>query len=161
MYRKLSSALLGAIPAVTLALVPSSAVADHGHHSGHDLIRMDLTPSLPTDDPIVGVGPGGLPWQIDRGEVRVRPNGRMDVRIEGLQVPRNGGADNPVGSIDAVLYCRGKQVADSGPRSLTIPDGDARFRTFLDVPTTCHQATVLISPSPLVGQAYIASAVTR
>jgi hypothetical protein len=121
---------------------------------------MDLTPSLPGDDPIVGVAPGGLPWQIERGEVRVRPSGRMDVRIEGLQVPRNGGADNPVGSIDAVLYCGGTKVADSGPHPMTVPGGDARFRVFLDVPTTCDAATVLISPSPLVDLAYIASAVS-
>jgi hypothetical protein len=160
MNRKLPVALLGALPALALALIPSAAVAGPGNHSGHDLIRADLTPSLPTDDPINGVDPGGLPWQIDRGQVRVRPNGRMDVRIEGLQVPRNGSADNPVAMIDAVLYCGGEPVADSGPHPMSVPDGDARFRVFLDVPSTCDAATVLISPSPLVGTAYIASAVT-
>ncbi len=161
MYRKLCAALLGAIPALALALVPSSALADHGHHGGHDLIRMDLTPSVPSDDPIVGVNPGGLPWIIDRGEVRLRQNGRLDVRIEGLQVPRTDGtADNPVGMIDAVVYCGGEQVADSGPMPMSIPDGDARFRVRLDLPRTCHDATVLISPSTAVGSAFIASAVS-
>ena len=161
MYRKLSAALLGAVPALALALVPSSALADNGNHNGHDLIRMDLTPSLPTDDPIVGVSPGGLPWQIERGEVRVRPNGRTDVRIEGLQVPRaDGTADNPVPMIDAVLYCGGEQVADSGAHPLSVPEGDARFRVFLDVPRTCEDATVLISASAAVGKAFIASAVS-
>jgi hypothetical protein len=159
MYRKLSATLLAAVPAFALALVPSSALADHGH-DGHDLIRMDLTPSMPTDDPIDGVNPGGLPWQIQRGEVRVRQNGRMDVRIEGLQVPRaDGTADNPVGMIDAVLYCGGVQTADSGAHPMSIPEGDARFRVFLVVPQTCSDATVLISPSAAVGAAYIASAV--
>ena len=87
-----------AVPALALTLTPSAASAGQGRHGGHDLIRSDLTPSLPTDDPIVGDGPGSLPWIIDRGEVRVRMNGRMDVRIEGLQVPRaDGTADNPVG----------------------------------------------------------------
>jgi len=160
MHRKHFAALLGVISAMALTLVPASAVADHGKHSGHDLIRMNLTPSLPTDAAILGVKAGGLPWQIDRGEVRVRPNGRMDVRIEGLQVPRNGGADNPVGSIDAVLFCGGAKVADSGPHPMTIPGGDARFRVFLSVPRTCDRATVLIEPSALIDQAYIASAVT-
>lgn len=160
MNSKMSAALLGAIPALALTLVPSSALADQGHHSGHDLIRMALTPSMPTDDPIVGVNPGGLPWQIDRGEVRIRPSGRMDVRIEGLEVPRaDGTADNPVAMIDAVLYCGGAQVADSGPQPMS-PEGDARFRVFLSVPQTCDAATVLISPSPLVGTAFIASAVS-
>jgi hypothetical protein len=160
MTRKLPAALLGTVPALALALAPSAAHADHGHHNGHDVIRMDLTPSLPTDDPINGVKPGGAPWQIDRGEVRVRPDGRMDVRIEGLQIPRNGGADNPIPAIDAVLYCGGVQTADSGPQPMTVPDGDARFRVFLDVPRVCDAPSVLISPSTAVGAAYIASAVT-
>jgi hypothetical protein len=104
MYKKLSAALVGAVPALALALTPAPALADNGHHAGHDVIRMDLTPSLPTDDPIVGVSPGGLPWQIQRGEVRIRPDGRTDVRIEGLKVPRaDGTADNPVAMIDAVV----------------------------------------------------------
>jgi hypothetical protein len=62
--------------------------------------------------------------------------------------------------IDAVLYCGGEPTADSGPQAMSIPDGDARFRVFLDVPQTCEDATVLISPSAAVGAAYIASAVT-
>jgi hypothetical protein len=158
---KFSVAALAAIPTLALTLTPSGASASPGVNSGHDLIRMDLTPSVPTDDPIVGVGPGALPWIIDRGEVRVRESGRMDVRIEGLQVPRaDGTADNPVGMIDAVLYCGGEPTADSGPQAMSIPDGDARFRVFLDVPQTCEDATVLISPSAAVGAAYIASAVT-
>jgi hypothetical protein len=158
---KLPIAAVAAIPAFALTLVPSAAVADNGAHSGHDLIRADLTPSMPTDDPIDGVGPGGLPWIIDRGEVRVRTDGRMDVRIDGLQVPRDdGSADNPVGMVDAVLYCAGAPVADSGPQPLSIPEGDARFRVLLDVPPTCAAASVLISPSAAVGTAYIASAVS-
>jgi hypothetical protein len=116
--------LLGAVPALALALAPSAALAGHGQHRGHDVIRADLTPSLPTDDPINLVAPGGAPWQIDRGEVRVRPNGRMDVRIEGLKVTRpDGTADNPVPMIDAVLYCGGRLTADSGPQQLSVPGG--------------------------------------
>jgi hypothetical protein len=159
MTRTLHAALLGAVPALALTLMPATALADGGRHAGHDLIRSDLTPSLPTDAPINGVNPGGAPWQIDRGEVRVRPDGRMDVRIEGLQIPRNGGADNPIAFIDAVLYCSGSAVADSGPQPMSVPGGDARFRVFLDVPETCDAATVLISPSAAVGVVYIASAV--
>src|SRR4051812_12526381 len=153
-HSKLPVAMVGATSALVLALAPTAAFAQ-GH--GHNLLRGDLTPSMPTDAAINGVNPGGLPWILSRGEVRVRESGRMDVRIRGLQIPRNGGADNPVASIDAVLYCGGVMAADSGPQPMTVPGGDARFRVSLMVPSTCDSATVLISPSAAVGVAYIAS----
>src|SRR5262245_46573783 len=103
-------ALVGAVCTLALPLSPGTALAG----GGHDVIRNDLTPSLPTDDPINGVRPGGAPWIIDRGEVRVRESGRMDVRIEGLQIPRDDGtADNPVPQITAELYCDGMPRAVS------------------------------------------------
>ena len=145
--------LVGVLSVLPLALSPSAALADSGN--GHDLIRADFTPSMPQDPLINGIAPGGAPWVLDRGEVRVRESGRMDVRLEGLQIPRNGGEDNPVPSIDAVLYCGGMMAADSGPQPLSVPAGDARFRVMLDVPDDCDMATVLIQVSPT---RYIASA---
>jgi hypothetical protein len=159
MNRTLPVALAGALPALALTLMPSAALA-HGDHHGHNLIRADFTPSLPTDAPINGVNPGGLPWVLDRGQVRWRDNGRVDVRLQGLQIPRNGGEDNPIASIDAVLYCDGMMAADSGPQPMSVPGGDARFRVTVATPSTCHDATVLISPSAAVNVAYIASAMT-
>jgi hypothetical protein len=156
MQLKSRLALIGAVSVTALALSPSAAHSE-GRAEGHDLIRGELTPSMPGDPPVNGVAPGALPWILDRGEVRVRPNGRMDVRIEGLQIARHGGADNPIPAVDAVLYCGGVQVADSGPRPMTVPGGDARFRVFLSVPRTCDSATVLISPSTAVGHLFIAS----
>jgi hypothetical protein len=164
MNRTLLATVLGAVPALALTLVPATAHAaeasdDPGLRLGHDLIRADLVPSHPTDQPIDGVNPGALPWQVQRGEVRIRPDGRTDVRIEGLQVPRaDGTADNPVPMVDAVVYCAGTEVADSGPQLLSVPDGDTRFRVFLNVPRSCTDISVLISPSAAVGHAYIASA---
>jgi len=126
--------------------------------SPHDLIRADLVPSQPTFGPINGLAPGAAPWVLDRGEVRVRDNGRMDVRLEGFQVPRpDGTEDNPVPSITAVVYCAGTAVANSGPQPLSVPDGDARFRVEgLELPEDCDAPSVLISPSAAVGRAYIA-----
>jgi hypothetical protein len=157
--------LAGATSALVLTFNPSAAVASDGH--GYDLIRSDLTPSLPTNDPINGVKPGGLPWQIDEGRVRVRADGRMDVRIEGLEIPRNGTVDNPVAKIHAVLYCDGTFAAESGPQTMTTGVGpgfgDARFRVMVAVPETCDHASVLIQPdNPTApgtpAPAYIASA---
>src|SRR3954447_3278586 len=156
MYQNVGLAAVGACSVLALSLAPAAAFAD----GGHDLIDASLPPSNVNDPLINGVAPGGVPWIIDRGEVRVRDNGRMDVRIEGLQVPAaDGSARNPVRSLNAVLYCGGKAVADSGPHALTTPGGDARFRVHLAVPKHCDMATVLISPTALVGARFIASAV--
>jgi hypothetical protein len=157
-HTKLLVATVGAASALALTVMPAAAQASQARHHGHNLIRADFTPSMPTDAPINGVNPGGLPWVLDRGHVRWRDNGRVDVRIQGLQIPRNGGEDNPIPSIAAVLYCDGMMAADSGPQPMTVPGGDARFRAMVATPSTCHDATVLISPSTAVNLAYIASA---
>ena len=160
MHRMLSAAVLGAT--VVLALTPSAALADQGNgrHLGNDLLRSALTPAVPTDAPIDGVKAGGLPWVIDRGEVRLRVGGRLDVRIEGLQVPRaDGTADNPVPSVDALVFCGAAKVADSGPQPLSVPGGDLRLRTTVALPSACVSPTVLISPTATAGGAYIASAI--
>ncbi|NUS50110.1 MAG: hypothetical protein HOQ22_03585 [Nocardioidaceae bacterium] len=150
-------ALVGAVSALALSLGTGAASA-----TGHDVIRNTLTPSLPTDPAINGVPPGGKPWIIGRGEVRVRDTGRMDVRIRGLQIPNlNGdGVDvNPVGSINALLFCDGMLTADSGPHPMTVPGGNARFRVNLPLSGDCENPSVLISPTASGGGAYIASAV--
>lgn len=164
MNRKPLVALAGVIPALALAFAPSAALAD----GGDNLIRGNLTPSMPTDDPINGVNPGGLPWIIDRGEVRVRESGRMDVRIEGLQIPAPSPFSatdpfNPIPKIHAVLYCDGMMAADSGARNMTVPGGDSRFRVHLMLPEMCDMPSVLIQPNNATtgapNPAYIASLV--
>ena len=129
-HSKLAIGMIGGASALVLALSPSAALAHHGHHHhGHNLLRGDLTPSMPTDDPINGVDPGGLPWIISRGEVRVRDNGRMDVRIEGLQIPPQ--RREPTTRSEPSTPCCTAVAPwrrDSGPQPLSIPDGDARFR---------------------------------
>ncbi len=151
-----STTRLTALGAATLLSL--SVTAAPAHASSHDVIRADLVPSQTTFPPINGLVPGAAPWVLDRGEVRVRDDGRMDVRLEGLQIPRpDGTEDNPLPSITAVLYCAGTAVADSGPQPLSVPGGDARFRvTGLDLPDMCASPSVLISPTAAVGRAYIA-----
>jgi len=165
-YSKVAIGMLGGASALVLALSPSAALAHHGHHHhhGHNLLRGDLTPSMPTDDPINNVPPGGLPCAISRGEVRVRDSGRTDVRIEGLQIPFPAPdvTRNPVPNIHAVLYCSGTMAADSGSRPMSVPGGDSRFRVMLMVPKTCDDAVVLIQPDSSTtpgtpANAYIAS----
>lgn len=152
-----STTRTGAVAAATL-LALSVAAAPALASSKHDLVRADVVPSQPTFGTVNGLPPGAAPWVLDRGEVRVRDDGRMDVRLEGFQIPRpDGTQDNPVASITAVVYCAGTPVADSGPQELSVPGGDARFRVEgLALPRTCDDPSVLISPTAAVGRAYIA-----
>ena len=154
MHAKSRWSAVAAATLLSLSVTAAPALAS----SPHDLVRADLVPSQPTFGTINGLAPGKAPWVLDRGEVRVRDNGRMDVRLEGFQVPRpDGTQDNPVGSITAVVYCAGTAVADSGPQALSMPGGDARFRVEgLAIPENCAAPSVLISPTPFVGIAYIA-----
>ena len=80
MHSKLPVLLVGAASALGLTLTPGAAVA---HDGGDNLIRGHLTASMPTDDAIDGVPPGGLPWVIDRGKVRVK--GAPGLDATGLQ----------------------------------------------------------------------------
>jgi hypothetical protein len=151
--------LIGAAVATIAAVTtPVAASAHDGGHHGDNLIKASFVPSLPTDAPIFGVKAGGAPWVLGRGEVRVREDGRMDVRLRGLQIPRaDGTRDNPVAAITASLYCGGMLAARTTAQPMSVPGGDARFRVWLAVPETCAMATVLINPAanPAV---YIASA---
>lgn len=149
MHVKSRLALAGATAVLALALNPAAALAGD---DGGNIIKADFTPSLPSDPPILGVAPGGVPWILDRGTVRVRHDGRIDVRLDGLQVPGSGpgGTDaNPVGTITATLYCNGstEPAAVSAPQPLSMPEGDARFRdTLSGIPAVCDHAVVLINP---------------
>ena len=123
-----------------------------GHRHGGDVLRSDLFGSqvAPTGPVLFGVNPGGAPWVVGRGEARVRRDGRVKVRVEGLVIPtppQNG--TNPLSNIAASVYCGGKLVdtTDAVPFS---PAGDARIDTMLKkpVPSPCLVPAVLLNPAP-------------
>ena len=123
-----------------------------GHRHGGDVLRSDLFGSqvAPTGPVLFGVNPGDAPWVIARGEARVRRNGRVKVRVEGLVIPTppsNG--TNPLSNIAASVYCGGTLVdtTDAVPFS---PAGDARIDAMLEkaVPSPCLAPAVLLNPAP-------------
>jgi hypothetical protein len=141
------SLVLAAAAAATL--VPaSSAVAHDDHHSSHrahDLLRAPIAGSLTTDPTIFGVAPGGAPWVIDRGNARVRTDGRIDVRVEGLIIPR-GDNTNPVPQLSASLACNGMVVGTTR----TVPfskAGNARIHDKIRVPRRCIAPVVMLNPN--------------
>lgn len=123
---------------------------NRGHRHGGDVLRSDVFGSQPTGPTLFGVKPGGAPWVIDRGEARVRRNGRVKVRLEGLVIPtapQNG--TNPVSNIAASVFCGGTLVGTTAAVPFS-PAGDARIDATLSaaIPSPCLTPAVLLNPAP-------------
>jgi len=132
-----------------------SAFGD-GHHSGNTLFRSSVAPAILSDPPIHGVVRGGVPWQIDRSQIRLRQDGRLTADIRGLLVLGTGNT-GPVHSVSASLFCG----ADTTPTAMTatVPlssSGDARIDARVDLPSKCLAPSVLINPNGNAA-AYIAA----
>jgi hypothetical protein len=151
--------VLAALAATCVLAAPAAA------DSNKAILKDDVTPSLPTDDPIFGVPPGGAPWVIDKGEARVKPDGRVRARVEGLVIPtppQNG--TNPIPLLRASVYCDGVLAGMTASFPFS-PGGDARIEDEVSLPGDCRHAAVLLNPVRLgpTGQpaplnAYIGSA---
>jgi hypothetical protein len=119
----------------------------HGHHSGNTVFASALAPSVLSDQPIHGVVRGGVPWQLDSGQVRLRQDGRLRLRVRGLVIPGNG-TTGPVSTISASLFCG----ADTMPTAQTpaVPlssGGDARIDARVNLPAKCLAPVVLVNPN--------------
>ncbi|SDT12228.1 hypothetical protein SAMN04488543_3091 [Friedmanniella luteola] len=149
-----------AIGAAALILVAGAApaVADDGHHyrqthARGTLLSAQLIGSLTTDADLAGVAPGGADWSVSRSSVKVKANGRVEVRVRDLVLTSTGA--NPVTTISASLVCNGKVVDTVGPVAYDT-DGDARIRDRFAVPERCLAPAVLLNPADRVGT-YIAA----
>ena len=135
-----------------LLLAASTAFAitalAHGGRSGADDFRSDLVPSVPTDPAIHGVTPGGAPWVLDRGSVRVDDDGDVRLRVRGLVIPSppGDGTPGPVQTISASLFCGGT-AADTTEAEELDDDGDARIRDEITLPAKCLAPEVLVHPN--------------
>lgn len=153
----ISKRLLVGLLAAT-ALVSSATLAfGHGGRGGHDDFRSTLAPSVPTDPAINGVTPGGAPWVLDRGSVRVDDDGDLRLRVRGLVIPSPPGDGTPGGvtTITASVHCGGT-AADTSESEEIDRDGDARIRDELDLPDKCLAPVVLVHPNGNAG-VYIAA----
>ncbi|MGG5258768.1 hypothetical protein [Phycicoccus avicenniae] len=147
MTRTLTSRTLPAAAAATLsvlALAAGPAVAD----GGHDVLRADLVGSMPApaSPQVAGINPGGAPWVNGPSEVRVREDGRVDVRIRGLVIPPPRGTNtNPIASVVVTLVCDGMVATSTAPFALSTA-GDGRTRQWVMVPKHCEDAVALVQP---------------
>jgi len=122
---------------------------DHGKRTGAPLIDEPLAPSQPGDPAFHSVAPGGLPWVLQRGNVRLKSNGSLDLLVKGLVIPTTG-TPGPVTSISASLYC-GSDLNAAAATSNQVPlspKGDARIHdTSFGVPSSCLAPVILVHPN--------------
>jgi hypothetical protein len=152
MRRSLLVSSIG-VAAGVLALVgtfsTSAAAASHPARTGHqgtrgEVLRAVLAPSVPTDPSIFGVAPGGAPWQLARGQVRLGQGGRLTVDVKGLVLTTTGA--NPVPDLAASVYCGGKVAATTAPVPFSAT-GNARIRATVSLPSFCPAPAVLLNPA--------------
>jgi hypothetical protein len=124
-----------------------------GKHRGNAVFEASLAPSHIDDPPIHGVNPGGLPWVLDRGRVKIKAKGRLELRVRGLVIPSPQGDNTPGGvkTISASLFCGAG--TDTAPADTTdqVPidqNGNARIRDkSFNVQDTCLAPIVLVHPN--------------
>jgi hypothetical protein len=152
--------LLAALATVVATVGATTAFAKDGNNT--TVLQSALFGSQPTGPTLLGAKPGGAPWDISRGDVTVRRDGRLSLRIEGLVIPtapQNG--TNPLNFLTATVYCNGAPVVTSDPVAFSMA-GDARVDTTLPraLPRQCLVPAVLINPAPgrvVNGGVYIAA----
>jgi hypothetical protein len=165
--RALATALVAAVAGLSMILAVGAFGSDKGDKDGHGkrhgaaFIKESLAPSQPTDPTFHGVSPGGAPWVLKRGEVRLKADGKLRLRVKGLVIPDPPGEGTPGGvtTISASLFCGAD--ADTTPADTTeqVPisrDGDARIKDkSFDVPDTCLAPVILVHPNGITAR-YIA-----
>lgn len=128
---------------------------DHGDNAGRrgrSPVRLrNFVGSNPKEGPNRGGAlPGGRPWRIDEGEFRLREDGRVRVKIEGLvfaDALPGAGTARTVDTIKVSLFCGTATTPSYTSPGFALSDaGDARLRDRLATPlTSCATPLVLVN----------------
>jgi hypothetical protein len=145
---------LASVLAVASLVFAAVASGDHGrgHHGkreGAKVFRSSLAPSVPTDPKFHNVGPGGVPWSLERGDVSIKQNGDFRLRLEGLVITGTNSA-RPVTTVSASLFCGADTETAPAATTTAVPiseSGDARIHQRVTLPSTCLAPIVLVHPN--------------
>jgi hypothetical protein len=162
--RALLSVVVAGIAALSMTLAVGAFGDDGGHHGKHKgkhhgkhhgaaLIKESLAPSEPGDPAFHGVNPGGAPWVLKRGDVRLKRDGKLTLRVKGLVIPNppGDGTPGPVTTISASLYCGADADTAAADTTQQVPisrkgDGRIKDKSF-NVPSTCLAPVILVHPN--------------
>lgn len=99
---------------------------------------------------IRGVDGGGVPWSIEEGEGKLRANGDITVKVEGLVIASTG--RNPVASFKAIVSCLSKdangmkvEVNTSTGLFPASASGDAEIKDHVDLPSPCIAPIIFVT----------------
>ena len=102
-----------------------------------------------------GFGGGGAPWIISEGEARLKDDGRLRVKVEGLVldpavVPPPLGGMNPAPFFFATLSCLTTPTTVVNITTATVPattTGDAEIDEVVSLPATCFAPLLFVRGS--------------
>ena len=90
-----------------------------------------------------------LLWALKFGDVQLKSDGHLDLRVKGLVIPSLG-TPGPVTAISAALYCgadANMMAADTTPQVPLSMKGNAHIHdTSFSVPSTCLAPVILVQP---------------
>ena len=151
MLRPVRPALLGAAIATILAV--GSVTAD----PGTKILDASMAPISTPGQSLLGVAGGGLPWVLDRGDVRLFADGRLQVTVDHLVLAAGPLAGtNPIPTGRAIVACGGGAavvMTDPVPYS---PDGDATISTTIQLPSPCLAPAVFFAGQTAGGPRWFA-----
>jgi hypothetical protein len=91
-----------------------------------------------------------VPWELKRGQVRIKRNDKLNLRVKGLVIPAMG-TPGGVNTVSASLYCGADSETAAADTTQEVPisrKGNARIHdTSFDVPDTCLAPVVLLHPN--------------
>ena len=117
--------------------------ARHGMMRERTLLSARLAPSVPADPAIFGATPGGIPWVIREGHVRLSRAGYLQVTVSRLIDPQTG--KNPLSHLAASVYCNGTRVATTKAVRFSAR-GNASLHAKVMLPAFCAAPAVLVNP---------------
>jgi hypothetical protein len=150
-----------AVAAVLFGLLFAPALSTASSHDD-SVVKFEVMvgvtePYTGTANPIRGVPGGGLPWEIDDSQGKLGANGRLKIDVEGLvlarraPVPANLQGTNPIPNFKAIVSCEtvtGGAATTTNVETGLVPasaDGDARFNTFVALPSPCIAPIIFVT----------------
>jgi hypothetical protein len=144
--------LVGLLGAASLAFGLGAGGQSRDDGRGEKLLRSSLAPSFPTDPRFHNVAPGGVPWVLARGEVRIKDDGELDLEVRGLVIPPPTRPNDPDGvlTVSASLFCGADANTTPAATSGQVPlsrTGDAEIEERVALPASCLAPIVLVHPN--------------